>query len=86
MKLFDMVSEVGQYAIDRGCSKDMFGNMQACPVTVGSKKKNGIHGKMTTTAIYPSLLWLEGESVQATFQVLYFVIFPIHSYFCLIIL
>jgi hypothetical protein len=30
---------VGQHAIDRGCSKDMFGNMQTGPVIVGSKKK-----------------------------------------------
>jgi hypothetical protein len=47
MKLFNMASEVGQHAIDRGCSKDMFGNMEAGQVTVGSKKENGsIHGKM----------------------------------------
>jgi hypothetical protein len=47
MKLFNMASEVGQHAIDRGCSKDMFSNMQAGPATVGSKKeKDGIHGYM----------------------------------------
>jgi hypothetical protein len=47
MKLFNMVSEVGQHAIDRGCLKDTFSNMQAGPVTVGSKKENdGIHRKM----------------------------------------
>jgi hypothetical protein len=40
MKLFNMTSEVGQHAIDRGCSKDTFGNMHACPITVGSKKVN----------------------------------------------
>jgi hypothetical protein len=46
MKLFNMVSEVGQHVIDRGCSKDMFDNMQTDPVTVGSKKeKDIIHGK-----------------------------------------
>jgi hypothetical protein len=45
MKLFKMASEVEQHATDRGCSKDMFGNMQADPVIVGSKnKKGGIHG------------------------------------------
>jgi hypothetical protein len=47
MKLFNMASEVGQHAIDRGCSKDMFGNMQAGSVTVGSKKeKDNILGYM----------------------------------------
>jgi hypothetical protein len=47
MKLFNMASEVGQHAIDRGCSKDTFGNMQAGPVTVGSKKeKDSIHRHM----------------------------------------
>jgi hypothetical protein len=47
MKLFNMANEVGQHAIDRGCSKDMFGNMQVGPVIVDSKKENdGIHGKM----------------------------------------
>jgi hypothetical protein len=46
MKLFNMASEVGQHAIDQGCSKDTFGNMYAGPVTVGSKKEiDGIHGK-----------------------------------------
>jgi hypothetical protein len=46
MKLFNMASEVGQHAIDRGYSKDTFGNMQVGPVTVGSKKENDdIHGK-----------------------------------------
>jgi hypothetical protein len=40
MKLFYMVSEVGQHAIDRGCSKDVFNNMQVGPATVGSKKEN----------------------------------------------
>jgi hypothetical protein len=45
MKLFNMASEVGQHAIDRGCSKDMFGNMQVSLVTVGSKnEKDDIHG------------------------------------------
>jgi hypothetical protein len=39
MKLFNMVNEVGQHAIDRGCSKDTFGNMQVGPVTVFSKKE-----------------------------------------------
>jgi hypothetical protein len=39
MKLFNMASEVRQHAIDRGCSKDTFGNMQAGPVIVGSKTK-----------------------------------------------
>jgi hypothetical protein len=39
MKLFNMASEVRQHAIDRGCSKDTFGNMQAGPVIVGSKNK-----------------------------------------------
>jgi hypothetical protein len=44
MKLFNMVSEVGQHAIDRCCSNDTFGNMQVGPVIVGSKKeKDGIH-------------------------------------------
>jgi hypothetical protein len=43
MKLFNMASEVGQHAIDRGCSKNMFSNMQADPVTVGSKKKKRQH-------------------------------------------
>jgi hypothetical protein len=44
MKLFNMVSELGQHAIDQGCSKDTLGNMQAGPVTIGSKKeKYGIH-------------------------------------------
>jgi hypothetical protein len=44
MKLFNMVSEVGQHAIYRGCSKDTFDNMQAGSVTVSSKKeKGGIH-------------------------------------------
>jgi hypothetical protein len=47
MKLFNMVSEVGQHAINRGYSKDAFGNMQAGPVIVGSKKENdGIHEQM----------------------------------------
>jgi hypothetical protein len=46
MKLFNMASEVGQHAIDRGYSKDTFGNMQAGLVTVGSKKENDdIHRK-----------------------------------------
>jgi hypothetical protein len=45
MKLFNMASEVGQHAIDRCCSKDMFGNIQAGLVAVGSKKeKDDIHG------------------------------------------
>jgi hypothetical protein len=45
MKLFNMESEVGWHAIDRDCSKDTFSNMQAVPVTVGSKKeKDSIHG------------------------------------------
>jgi hypothetical protein len=39
MKLLNMASEVRQHAIDRGCSKDTFGNMQAGPVIIGSKKK-----------------------------------------------
>jgi hypothetical protein len=39
MKLFSMVSEMGQHTIDQGCSKDMFGNMQASSFTVGSKMK-----------------------------------------------
>jgi hypothetical protein len=44
MKLSNMASEVGQHAIDLGCSKDMLSNMQAGLVTVGSKKENdGIH-------------------------------------------
>jgi hypothetical protein len=44
MKLFDMTNEVGQHAIERGCPKDTFINMQAGPVTVGSKReKDGIH-------------------------------------------
>jgi glycerol kinase len=44
MKLFNMASEVGQHAIDRGYAKDTFGNMWFSPVTVGSKKeKEGIH-------------------------------------------
>jgi hypothetical protein len=39
-----MTSEMGQYAIDRGYPKDMFGNMQVGLVTVGSKtEKDGIH-------------------------------------------
>jgi hypothetical protein len=47
MKLFNMANEVGQHAINRCCSKDTFSNMQAGPVTVGSKKENdGIHRKM----------------------------------------
>jgi hypothetical protein len=47
MKLLNMVSEVGQQVIDRGCSKDILSNMQAGPVTVGSKKGNdSIHGKI----------------------------------------
>jgi hypothetical protein len=47
MKLFNIASEVGQHPIDRDCSKDTFGNMQAGPVTVSSKKENdGIHEKM----------------------------------------
>jgi hypothetical protein len=29
MKLFNLMSEVGQHSIDQGCSKDVFGNMQA---------------------------------------------------------
>jgi hypothetical protein len=46
MKLFNMASEVGQYAIDRGHSKDTLGNMQAGPIIVGSKKENdGIREK-----------------------------------------
>jgi hypothetical protein len=46
MKLFNMSSEVGQHAIDRGCSKDTFGNMKTGLVTAGSKKENdGIHEK-----------------------------------------
>jgi hypothetical protein len=46
MKLFNMMSKVGQHRIDRGCSKDTFGNIQAGQATVGSKKENdGIHGK-----------------------------------------
>jgi hypothetical protein len=45
MKLFNMASEVGKHAIDRGYSNDMFSNMQVGLVTVGSKKeKDGIHG------------------------------------------
>jgi hypothetical protein len=44
MKLFNMASEVGQHAIDRGYSKHTFGNMQEDPITIGSKKeKDGIH-------------------------------------------
>jgi hypothetical protein len=39
MKLFNMASKVGQDAIDRGCSRDTFGNMQAGPIRVGSEKK-----------------------------------------------
>jgi hypothetical protein len=39
IKLFNMASEMGQYAIDPGYSKDTFSNMQASPVTIGSKKK-----------------------------------------------
>jgi hypothetical protein len=47
MKLFNMASEMGQHAIDRGWSKDTFSNMQAGPVTIGFKKENdGIHRKM----------------------------------------
>jgi hypothetical protein len=47
VKLFNMVSEVGQHAIDRGCSKDMFGNTQVGPIIVYSKKeKDDIHGYM----------------------------------------
>jgi hypothetical protein len=47
MKLFNMVSEVGQHAIDRGCSKDTLRNMQPGPVIVDSKKENDdIHGMM----------------------------------------
>jgi hypothetical protein len=34
-----MASKVRQHAIDRGCSKDTFANMQVGSVTVGSKKK-----------------------------------------------
>jgi hypothetical protein len=46
MKLFNMASEVGQHAIDRGCSKDTFSNMQAGPVIVGFEKENdSIHEK-----------------------------------------
>jgi hypothetical protein len=45
MKLFNMASEVGQHAIDRGCSKDTFSNMYAGPFTLGSiMEKDGIHG------------------------------------------
>jgi hypothetical protein len=40
MKLFNMASEVGQHAIDRGCSMDTFSNMQAGPVIVGFEKEN----------------------------------------------
>jgi hypothetical protein len=44
MKLFSMASEVGQHAIDRGYSKNMFGNIQADLVTIDSKKeKDDIH-------------------------------------------
>jgi hypothetical protein len=39
IKLFNMASEMGQYAIDPGYSKDTFSNMQASPITIGSKKK-----------------------------------------------
>jgi hypothetical protein len=47
MKLFNMASEMGQHAIDRGNSKDTFGNMQAGPVTAVSEKENDdIHEKM----------------------------------------
>jgi hypothetical protein len=44
MKLFNMVSEVGRHEINQVYSKDMFGNMQVGPVTVGSKnEKDGIY-------------------------------------------
>jgi hypothetical protein len=44
MKLFHMTNKVGQHAIDRDYSKNTFGNIQASPVTVGSKKeKDDIH-------------------------------------------
>jgi hypothetical protein len=39
MKLFNMASEVGQHAIDRGCSKDAFSDMQVGLAIVGSKKE-----------------------------------------------
>jgi hypothetical protein len=45
MKLFKMASGEGQHAIDQDCPKDMFGNMQAGLITVGSKnEKDIIHG------------------------------------------
>jgi hypothetical protein len=44
MKLFNMASEVVQHAIDRGCSKDAFSNMQVGLTTIDSKKeKDDIH-------------------------------------------
>jgi hypothetical protein len=44
MKLFNMVSEVGRHEINQVYSKDMFGNMQVGPVTVGYKnEKDGIY-------------------------------------------
>jgi hypothetical protein len=54
MKLFNMASEVKQHAIDRGCSKDTFGNMQVGPVTVGSKKeKTASMKRREINFIYP---------------------------------